>query len=508
MGPKTTLLCILDGFGLNPNPEFNAITIGKTPNFDRIFNECPSTTLTTFGERVGLPQGQMGNSEVGHLNIGAGRVVKQWLLRISNALDAGILGKSPKYSEFLSGVSENNSIHLVGLFSDGGVHSHSNHLYKLIEDLSSRTSSKILLHLITDGRDVSPYRALEQLKDLVKYLENYPLVKIATICGRYFAMDRDRRWDRTEKAFNALTQATCEKASDPVSYIQACYDSEKTDEFLEPACFFDFNLTPEDRVLFWNFREDRMRQIVEAYYSKEFSQFERSITPLSSNNILCFTDYDPKFGLSVMFEHEHISDHLGETISKLGLKQLRVAETEKYPHVTYFLNGGIEKAFAGEDRKLVPSPRDVPTYDHKPEMSAYEVRDIVVNAINSKEYDLIVVNFANCDMVGHTGILDAAVKAVETVDECLGSILSALDDAGSQAIIIADHGNAEQMLDYDTGKPHTAHTTYPVPCIVYGNSNVKELSPDGALCDIAPTVLKLMGLEQPGLMSGSSLVRN
>ena len=506
MEHSPTVICILDGFGLNPNPEANAIALGKTPNFDRIFKECPATTLTTHGVRVGLPEGQMGNSEVGHLNIGAGRVVKQWLLKITEELESNILKRSQMFINFLKDSPSTTDFHLIGLFSDGGVHSHHKHLYKLIEELSSQTESQIFLHLITDGRDVSPYRSREQFEELLQFITDYPKAKIATVCGRYYAMDRDKRWDRIEKAFNAYTRGKCETATDILAYIDKCYKEDITDEFILPAAFTEINFKPEDKLLFWNFREDRMRQIVETYTSTSFDHFERSIDTHAKDNVLCFTDYDPAFALPVLFPHEHITKHLGEVISLEGLSQLRVAETEKYPHVTYFFNGGFEEPFENEERKLVPSPRDVPTYDHKPEMSAYPVRDIVVDAIKTNAYELIVVNFANCDMVGHTGVLEAAIKAVETTDECLGVILNALDQTNGQALIFADHGNAEQMLDYETGKPHTAHTTYPVPCIAYGNSSISSLRDDGALCDVAPTILQMMDLRQPEVMTGKSLI--
>lgn len=503
---NTTLLCILDGFGLNPNPKDNAVHLARKPNFDRCWKECPRTTLTTFGERVGLPAGQMGNSEVGHLNIGAGRVVEQWLLRISRALEGNYLEGSSVYSSFRSRFTEMPALHVCGLYSDGGVHSHSEHLKLLIARLSRDFAGSIYLHLFTDGRDTPPQCAAEQISELLGYLNNFPRCKIATVCGRFFAMDRDKRWERTKKAYDAIVSGAGIANGEIVATIKDSYRNNISDEFIEPIVALPVHPSPQDGYVFFNFREDRMREIVAALCSREFSGFERSQTPPAASNVLCFTDYDHSFKLPYLFSNLEIKFHLGEYLSELKMTQLRVAETEKYPHVTYFFNGGIEKAYPGEDRKLLPSPRDVKTYDQKPEMSAAEVTDTVVSALSSQLYDVIVVNLANCDMVGHTGNLQAAVKAVECVDACLGRMLQALSAIGGKAVIIADHGNAEQMVDYETGAPFTSHTMYPVPMIVVGAAPGTTIQDGGALCDVAPTLLKLMKLPQPKEMTGKALI--
>lgn len=502
---KTTLLCILDGFGLNPDKKGNAIAQARKPEFDKLFGIVPSTILATHGERVGLPAGQMGNSEVGHLNIGAGRVIEQWLVRISRELEDGSVEKNEHYRDFVKKAANLERIHLVGLFSEGGVHSHLDHLKKMIEKLEPATSGKICLHLITDGRDVSPHQAAKDLAALTPFLEKHPRACIATIIGRFFAMDRDKRWERTEKAFKAMCTGFGAKTTDPLEALQASYGKDVTDEFVEPMIVSDESIASGDAILFWNFREDRMRQIVDCLTSKEFNHFSRGSWDPTRSPILCFTEYDHSFHLPALFELIEIKNHLGEILSNLGLAQLRVAETEKYPHVTYFLNGGIEKEYAHEVRKLVPSPRDVKTYDMKPEMSALGVCDAVIEGIKSRAYDLIVVNFANCDMVGHTGVMEAAIRAVETVDACMGKILRELEKIGGQAMIIADHGNADQLIDYNTGMPFTQHTTFPVPCMIVGLSAAPKLRLDGALCDVAPTILKMMGIAQPKEMTGRAL---
>ena len=502
---KTTLLCILDGFGLNPNPLGNAIALAKKPNFDALWAGSPHTTLVTFGERVGLPEGQMGNSEVGHLNIGAGRVVEQWLLRISQALKKNALAKSPAYQKFLASVKDSPAVHLVGLFSDGGVHSHSEHATLLVERIAQDFKGKVVVHIITDGRDTSPHRALDQLPELIATIKKYPSVSVGTVSGRFFAMDRDKRWERIEKAYNAIALGKGEAASDLLAYISGSYEKKITDEFIEPAVVSKNSIGEKDGIIFWNFREDRMREIVKALCVKEFEGFARSAPVFTAERVLGFTEYDHTFHLPFLFEPIDIKNHIGEVIAERGLTQLRVAETEKYPHVTYFFNGGIEKAYAGEEHTVLPSPRDVKTYDLKPEMSAEAVCQTVVTGLESGKFDFIAVNFANCDMVGHTGVVSAAVKAVETVDACLGKILAALKKNGGQAVVLADHGNADQMINYTDNSPHTAHTLHPVPFIAVGNEGVKKLADGGALCDVAPTVLKMMGISQPKEMSGKAL---
>lgn len=504
---KTTLLCILDGFGLNPNPAGNAVHLAKKPIIDGLLESCPHSTLITYGERVGLPEGQMGNSEVGHLNIGAGREVEQWLLKISRGLQGSFLSNSCVYNKFLSAASAEGRIHLIGLLSSGGVHSDKAHLSLLLKRLSADLPNEILLHLISDGRDVSPHAFKEDLTALIKELTNYPKVRIASVCGRFFAMDRDKRWERVEKSYRAIVHGEGVLASHTslLDKISESYQGEITDEFIEPIVCEYQGIGTEDSLLFWNFRADRMREIVAALALPSFQSFLRTIPVPPAERVLCFTEYDSTFNLPFLFEQGFIKNHLGEVISNAKLDQLRIAETEKYPHVTYFLNGGVEIPYLGEERVVVPSPRDVKTYDLKPEMSAFGVTEEVQKGIRAGHYKLIVVNLANCDMVGHTGVLDAAIQAVETTDTCLGKMLETLREVNGQALIIADHGNAELMINYADNTPHTAHTTYPVPVILYGAPEVAALRADGALCDVAPTVLKMMGIEQPQEMTGSPL---
>jgi 2,3-bisphosphoglycerate-independent phosphoglycerate mutase len=501
-----TLLCILDGFGLNPNPVGNAVANAKKPTIDALMKNYPHATLTTFGEAVGLPEGQMGNSEVGHLNIGAGRVVEQWLLRISRAFKGSFLKDSKEYQGFSATTAKAKTIHVVGLHSTGGVHSHLGHMKLFIKRLAEdNTTSKVALHLISDGRDVSPTAFKTDLAELQSFLKDFPRVEIRSVCGRFFAMDRDKRWERVQKAYDAIALGKGTLTSDLLAYVNESYANGTTDEFLEPAVTSHAALEQGDGLVFFNFREDRMREIVGALCAKEFEGFARTAPILPEKNVLCFTEYDHTLHLPFLFAQVDIKNHLGEVVATTGRTQLRVAETEKYPHVTYFLNGGIEKPYAGEERKLVASPRDVKTYDLKPEMSAPGVAELVIEGIRSSNYDLIVVNFANCDMVGHTGVVDAGVKAVETVDSCLGEVLKTLREAKGQALIIADHGNAEQMVNYEDGTPHTAHTLYPVPVILVDHTDKVTLRTDGALCDVAPTILKLMGLSQPKEMTGTPL---
>lgn len=502
---KPTVLCVLDGIGLSPETRGNAVHLAQKPNFDALWARSPHTTLSTHGERVGLPAGQMGNSEVGHLNIGAGRVVRQWLLRISQDLAAGSLRTSAPYNSFLRAIPPRGALHFIGLTSDGGVHSHIEHLELLLKETRRDFTGQIYLHLITDGRDTGPTTGAAIVATLERAVATLPRVAIASVCGRFFAMDRDKRWERTQKAYRCIVSATGTPTPSGSAWLDAQYRAGITDEFIEPAIITPAPIGPDDGFIFWNFREDRARQIVRALTAHDFTDFPRSTAPVPRERALCFTEYDHTFGLPYLFEAEPINDHLGEIVSRAGLRQLRVAETEKYPHVTYFLNGGIEPPYPGEDRVVVPSPRDVKTYDHKPEMSAFEVTEKVVAGIRSGDYALIVVNLANGDMVGHTGVLSAAIKAVETVDTCLGRIVDAVRAAHGSAIIIADHGNAEQMINLSDGTPHTAHTTNPVPCIVVGSPAGTELRSGGALCDVAPTVLELMDLPPSAAMTGVSL---
>lgn len=501
-----TLLCILDGFGFNPNQKGNAVAQAKKPVIDELLRSYPNATLTTFGERVGLPEGQMGNSEVGHLNIGAGRVVEQWLLRISRAFQGSFLKESTPYTAFSKATSASKTIHVVGLYSTGGVHSHLEHMKLFLKRLmQDNSSSQVVLHLISDGRDVSPTAFKTDLASLQAFLKDYPRCSITSVCGRFFAMDRDKRWERVQTAYDAIALGKGTVTKDLLAYVNESYAKGITDEFLEPAVTTEQKLEASDGLVFFNFREDRMREIVSALCAQKFDGFARTAPILPTSNVLCFTEYDHRLELPFLFAQLDIRNHLGEAVSVAGKQQLRVAETEKYPHVTYFLNGGIEEPYQGETRKLVASPRDVKTYDLKPEMSAAGVTELVLEGIRSAQYDLIVVNFANCDMVGHTGVVPAGIKAVETVDACLGEILQALRAAKGQALIIADHGNAEQMLNYEDGTPHTAHTLYPVPVILVDHLADVKLRNNGALCDVAPTILKMMRVAQPEEMTGAAL---
>jgi 2,3-bisphosphoglycerate-independent phosphoglycerate mutase len=501
-----TVLLILDGVGLNPNPKGNAVAAANKPNFDKLWSTCAKTTLITYGERVGLPEGQMGNSEVGHQNIGAGRVVEQWLLRITRALKKGFLSESPVYKKFAESTKNAKALHLLGLYSDGGVHSLDEHAKLLIEKVSDSFKGNIYIHLITDGRDTSPFRAGDQLPELVEFIKKFPRVKIATISGRYFTMDRDNRWERVEKSYQAIVNAKGEQAPDVVKYIQQSYEKKITDEFIEPAVVNSAPIAKDDGIIFWNFREDRMREIVRAICIKDFNGFARGEPPIGEGHALGFTDYDHTFHLPALFEPIDIKLHLGEALAKEGIKQLRVAETEKYAHVTFFFNGGYESPYPGEDRTMVPSPKEVKTYDLKPEMSARGVTEAATSALQSGKYGFIVVNLANGDMVGHTGNIPAATKAIEVVDECLGEFIKSVTSVNGTLIVLADHGNSDQMINYETGLPHTAHTLHPVPFIVYGKNAPRKLSDGGALCDVAPTVLEIMGVKKPAEMTGNSLV--
>jgi 2,3-bisphosphoglycerate-independent phosphoglycerate mutase len=448
----------------------------------------------------------MGNSEVGHLNIGAGRVVEQWLLRISRAFKNNKVASTPVYQQWLRSLPAGGRVHVLGLYSDGGVHSHREHFHLLLDRLHSDFPGEIAVHLITDGRDVGPRTSLDQIREFEKLIESYPRASIASVSGRFYAMDRDKRWERTQAAYDAICLGKGHSAKSASQWVADSYAKDVTDEFIEPAVVRSLPWTSSDGVLAWNFREDRMRQIMKALCVEQFEGFTRLGPVPKPSQVLGFTDYDHSFHLPFLFEQLDIKNHLGEVVAAAGLRQLRVAETEKYPHVTYFFNGGIEKPYAGEERAVLPSPRDVKTYDLKPQMSAEEVTVKVVEALHSRVYDFIVVNLANCDMVGHTGVLEAAIKAVEVVDGCVGRMVQALHAVGGQGIIIADHGNAEQMVNYEDGTPHTAHTTFPVPCILLGHGPSVSLRSGGALCDVAPTLLKLMEIEQPAEMSGRSLI--
>ena len=472
-------LVILDGWGLAPPGPGNAIELAETPVFDRLWREFPHARLEASGEAVGLPAGQMGNSEVGHLTIGSGRILHQDLVRVNEAIAAGEFFEN----EALRGAfGRGESVHLLGLVSHGGVHSHIDHLQALLRFAPEKT----WVHAFTDGRDVSPHSALHDLAEL-------PVDRIASVVGRYYAMDRDRRWDRTDRALRAIVDGEGEHADDPIAAVQASYDRGITDEFIEPVVIDGRpRLDPErDTAIFFNFRPDRTRQL-----SEKLGELGVDLTTM--------TRYRDDFDFPVAFPEHVVENTLAEVLSAHGIRQLHSAETEKYAHVTYFLDGGREEPFVGEERILVDSPRDVPSYDHKPEMSAREVADRVVHAIEADGRGFVVVNFANPDMVGHTGVIPAVVQAVETTDECLGRVLDAVDRVGGVSLVIADHGNAETLLQADGFSPHTAHTTNPVPVLLTAQDAGLR---DGELSDVAPTILELLGVEAPPEMSGKNLVQ-
>lgn len=499
-----TALLIMDGCGIAPASARNAVSRAATPNLDRLLATCPHTELSASGIAVGLPEGQIGNSEVGHTNIGAGRVVFQELPRISNAIADGSFFENRAYVSAMDAVGEDSALHLCGLVSDGGVHSHITHLYALLELAKRRGVGKVYIHAFMDGRDVPPKSGAGYMRALVVKCAELGIGKVATVQGRFYAMDRDKRWDRVERAYNAVVFGEGEQNPDPVDAIEQSYARKVTDEFIEPVvCDPEGVIKPDDSVIFFNFRPDRAREMTYALTQPDFNGFSRrsGCFPL---HFTCTARYDEKLKLPVAFPPESIEDTFGEYISKLKLTQLRIAETEKYAHVTFFFNGGVERSFEGEDRILVPSPKQFPTYDLIPEMSANEVTDKCVEAILSGKYDVIVCNLANCDMVGHTGVMSAAIKAVETVDNCVGRITQAVSQMGGTTFVTADHGNADCMID-DNGQPHTAHTTNPVPLIISG-ADVR-LRP-GRLADIAPTMLELMGIRKPAKMTGESLIVN
>lgn len=500
-----TTLIILDGFGLGPNTPNNAIQAANTPKLDEIFAKAPGCQLSASGLDVGLPEGQMGNSEVGHANIGAGRVLFQDLPRITRAIEDGSFFENEAYCAAMQSCSESGTaLHLMGLLSDGGVHSHINHLYALLEMAKRHGLHKVYIHAFLDGRDVSPTSGLGFVSACVDTCQRLGVGQIASIMGRYYAMDRDQRWDRVQKAYDAIVSASAPFAPDPVAAVQSSYDAAITDEFILPVvCTKDAALSPGDSVIFFNFRPDRARELTRSLVDPTFTKVDRKrdFFPL---HFVCTTVYDATLpGVSIAYPHEEITGSFGAYISELGLTQLRIAETEKYAHVTFFFNGGIEAPFPGEARALIPSPK-VATYDEKPEMSAFAVADEAVRQIESGQFDVIILNFANCDMVGHTGFFDATRRAVETVDICADKVLSATAAMGGITILTADHGNADQMTD-TAGVAMTAHTLNPVPFYIVG----ADLSlRDGRLADIAPTMLDLMGLEKPPEMSGSTLIIN
>ncbi len=507
MGKKPIALLIMDGYGINKSDEGNAIKMAKKPNLDRYMAQCPNTIISASGLDVGLPDGQMGNSEVGHTNIGAGRVVYQMLVKISKDIkDGTILKNAALRTNMEAAAKSGKALHLFGLLSDGGVHSHNEHLYGLIAMAKELGVSKLYVHAFLDGRDTPPTSGADYMAALVDKMKEIGLGRVATVAGRYYAMDRDNAWDRVEKAYAALVYGEGVKESDPVEAVKKSYANGVTDEFMLPTVVDEGGMISEgDSVICFNFRPDRARQITRSFVDPDFKGFERR-NGFFKVNYVCMAQYDASMpNVSVAYPPEALTQTFGEYISKLGLTQLRIAETQKYAHVTFFFNGGEEKQFAGEGRILIQSP-DVPTFDLKPEMSAYEVKDAVIKEIEADKYDVIILNFANCDMVGHTGIIPAAVKAVEAVDDCVGQVTEAVLKKGGVVCITADHGNADQMIDPVTKAPFTAHTTNPVPFIVVG-ADCGPLREGGRLADIAPTMLKLMGLEQPAEMTGESLVK-
>ncbi len=502
---KPLALIIMDGFGDRREESGNAIRAASTPNLDRIFAENPRTDIGASGMDVGLPEGQMGNSEVGHTNIGAGRVVYQELTRITKAIDEGTVYQNPVLTEAMeSAKAKGTALHLMGLLSDGGVHSHQRHLYGLLEMAKRHGLQRVYIHCFMDGRDTPPSSGKDYIQALLRETERIGAGRIATISGRYYAMDRDNRWERVKKAYDAMVNGRGTQEADPVKVMADSYAAGVTDEFVVPTvCDPAGTIGAEDSVVFINFRPDRAREITRSLVDPEFAGFarEKGLLPLC---YVCMTQYDATMpGVRVAFPPQSLKDTFGQYISDRGLTQLRIAETEKYAHVTFFFNGGVEAPCPGEDRALIPSPK-VATYDLKPEMSAFEVTDEVIGRLESGKYDVIILNYANCDMVGHTGVFEAAVKAVETVDQCVGRMVAKIQELGGAALITADHGNADQMWD-EEGKPFTAHTTNPVPFVAVG-TGAKALRDGGRLADIAPTMLEVLGLPQPQEMDGRSLL--
>lgn len=507
--PRPTVLCILDGWGERADQTDNAIAIAKTPTWDRLYQACPTSHLDAAAEKVGLPSGQMGNSEVGHMNLGAGRVVMQNLPRIDKAVAENALGETAAMKEMVERLKETGgTCHLMGLMSPGGVHSSQDHMVALAKALSTQGVS-VCVHAFLDGRDTPPSSAKEYIEKFESDIANLEGVAIATVSGRFYAMDRDERWDRVGKAYDVLVTGSGEAAATAVEAVAQSYDKGETDEFVLPTAINGFaGMQDGDGLLMANFRADRAREILAALADPAFDGFVRSriVTFAAQGGMVEYSSHHNTF-LSALFPAEKLQNILGQVVSDAGLKQLRIAETEKYAHVTFFLNGGEEQVFPGEDRILIPSPK-VATYDLQPEMSAPELTDKLVEAIESETYDLIVVNYANGDMVGHTGVLEAAVKAAETVDNCLARLEKSLEKVGATMLVTADHGNAEQMMDETTGQPHTAHTLNPVPVVLVNAPEGITGLRTGSLADVAPTLLQLMGLAQPADMSGTSLIKD
>ncbi|MCK9442215.1 MAG: 2,3-bisphosphoglycerate-independent phosphoglycerate mutase [Methanothrix sp.] len=501
---KPLAIIIMDGFGISPIVEGNAVAWAHKPNLDRFWKNYPTTTLAASGLAVGLPRGQMGNSEVGHLNIGGGRIVYQDYTRISLAVEQGTIAENEVLLRTME-KAKGARLHLIGLLSDGGVHSHNTHLYALLQMAAKMGLENVYVHAVLDGRDVPPRSALGYLQELEEKFQQIGTGKVATVSGRYYTMDRDKRWERVEKAYRCLTVGEGLHALTAKEAVENGYQRGENDEFLLPTLVDEKGLVQDkDSIIFFNFRPDRAREITRAFVDKDFQGF--ALKPMHVF-YTCMTQYDATLNAPIAFPAQNLDDTLGQVISRAGLHQLRIAETEKYAHVTYFFNGGKEEPNPGEDRALIPSPK-VATYDLLPEMSAYLVRDEVMARIECGKYDLIVLNFANPDMVGHTGIFEAAVKAVEVVDGCVGAVVDEVLKKGGCVLLTADHGNAEKMIDLTSGQPHTAHTTNPVPFTLIINDGQKySLREDGILADIAPTALQLLGIPQPKAMSGKSLIK-
>lgn len=511
MSRRPVVLMILDGYGLNDKVEGNAIAQAKTPVMDQLMKECPWVRGNASGMAVGLPEGQMGNSEVGHLNMGAGRIVYQELTRITKEIQDGTFFENPALVKAVENCRKNGSaLHLMGLLSDGGVHSHNTHLYALLELARRHGLEKVFVHCFLDGRDTPPASGREYAEALNKEMEKIGVGRIASVMGRYYAMDRDNNYDRVKLAYDAMTKGEGLTAACGICAIQESYDRKETDEFVKPTVVVEdgkpvATVRDGDSVIFFNFRPDRAREITRAFCDDDFKGFDRGAR--RQITYVCFSDYDPTIpNKDVAFHKIAVTNTFGEWLAANNLKQARIAETEKYAHVTFFFNGGVEAPNPGEDRILVNSPKDVATYDLKPQMSAPEVCEKLCAAIRSDKYDVIVINFANPDMVGHTGVLPAAIKAIETVDECVGKAVAAVKEVGGVMFICADHGNAEQLIDYETGEPHTAHTTNQVPFVLVNYDKGYGLREGGCLADIIPTLIEIMGMKQPAEMTGKSLL--
>lgn len=511
MSKKTTVLMILDGYGLNDRKDHNAVAEANTPVMDKLMKEYPFVKGNASGMAVGLPEGQMGNSEVGHLNMGAGRIVYQELTRITKEIQDGTFFENPALVKAMENCKANDSaLHIYGLVSDGGVHSHITHLYGVLEMAKKFDLKKVYVHCFLDGRDTPPASGKGYVEQLEEEMKKLGIGKVASVCGRYYAMDRDNNYDRVELAYKALTKGEGLTAESATTGIQASYDRDETDEFVKPTVVVEdgkpvATIQDKDSIVFINFRPDRAREITHAFCDDDFKGFERG--KRLDVTYVCFSDYDPTIpNKDVAFHKIAVTNTFGEWLAANDMTQARIAETEKYAHVTFFFNGGVEEPNKGEDRILVNSPKDVATYDLKPEMSAYEVCDKLCAAIKSEKYDVIIINFANPDMVGHTGVEAAAIKAVETVDECVGKAVDALLSVNGTMFICADHGNCEQLVDYETGAPFTAHTTNPVPFILVNYDPTYTLKEGGCLADIVPTLIETMGMTKPAEMTGKSLL--